>query len=77
MSDELKMLCARLDRIGISTTIVFNEPWIYLTAVNGNTIISYDYNTNHGYVIAWYQLDGTIKLDVRTSQIFEILRKYK
>lgn len=73
--NELSVLERRLSKIGIGIELSGNIPWIYLTKVNGNVINSSDYNSNHGFTIAWYKDD--IVLDSDTKRIFQMIRKYK
>jgi hypothetical protein len=76
--DMLKVLKNRLEKIGIIITIKGNLPWIYLESVNGNIVKEEDYNSNHGYTIAWYPIrnDEEIKLDSDIKRTFKIIRKY-
>jgi len=74
----LTILKNRLEKIGIEITLVGNIPWIYLESVNGNRVKYEDYNSNHGYTIAWYPLreDEEITLNYDTKRTFKIIRKY-
>lgn len=74
----LLVLKNRLEKIGIKITLKVNIPWIYLESVNGNKIKYEDYNSNHGYTIAWYPIkeDEEITLDYDIKRTFKIIRKY-
>ena len=76
--NELTMLKNRLEKIGIEITLKGNIPWIYLESVNGNRVKYEDYNSNHGYTIAWYPLreDEEITLNYDVKRTFKIIRKY-
>ena len=74
----LLVLKNRLEKIGIKITLKVNIPWIYLESVNGNKIKYEDYNSNHGYSIAWYPIreNEEITLDYDIKRTFKIIRKY-
>lgn len=76
--NELEVFKNRLQKIGLEITLSGNIPWIYLESVNGNRIQSEDYNSNHGYTIAWYpiRIGEEIHLDSDISRTFKIIRKY-
>ena len=76
--NELTVLRNRLEKIGIKIILTGNIPWIYLESVNGNKIKYEDYNSNHGYTIAWYPIregeEITLNYDIKRT--FKIIRKY-
>jgi len=74
----LTILKNRLKKIGIEITLEGNIPWIYLESVNGNRVKYEDYNSNHGYTIAWYPVreDEEITLNYDIKRTFKIIRKY-
>ena len=76
--DELTVFKNRLEKIGIKITLTANIPWIYLESVNGNKIKYDDFNSNHGYTIAWHPIkEGEkIKLNYDIKRTFKIIRKY-
>lgn len=76
--NELTVLKNRLEKIGIKITLTGNIPWIYLESVNGNRVKYEDYNSNHGYTIAWYPIreNEEIRLDNNIKRTFKIIRKY-
>lgn len=76
--NELTVLRNRLEKIGIKITLTGNIPWIYLESVNGNRVKYEDYNSNHGYTIAWYPVreDEEITLNYDIKRTFKIIRKY-
>jgi hypothetical protein len=68
-----------MKRIGINIELKGNIPWIYLDMVNGNKIKPDDYNSNHGYTIAWLpvRLGEQPHLDKDIKRTFNIIRKYR
>ena len=76
--DELTVFKNRLEKIGIEIELKGNLPWIYLESVNGNIVKEEDYNSNHGYTIAWYPIrnDEEIKINSDIKRTFKIIRKY-
>ena len=72
--NQLENLRRRLKRIGIDIDLVGNLPWIYLRSVNGNKISKEDWTDNHGYTIAFYNLEIEMPYLEKT---FIIIRKYK
>lgn len=76
--NELTVLKNRLEKIGIEIKLTGNIPWIYLESVNGNIVKEEDFNSNHGYTIAWYPVrnDEKIRLDSDIKRTFKIIRKY-
>lgn len=77
--NELEIFRRRLEKIGVNIELIGNLPWIYLSKVNGNIVLPEDYNSNHGYTIAWYpiKVGQEIHLDSDISRTFKIIRKYK
>jgi len=76
--NELEIFRRRLEKIGVNIELVGNLPWIYLSKVNGNIVLPEDYNSNHGYTIAWYpiKVGQEIHLDSDISRTIKIIRKY-
>lgn len=77
--NEVEIFINRMKRIGIKLDLVSNIPWIYLYKVNGNKVLPEDYNTNHGYTIAWYPVKAgeKVHLDSDLTRTFKIIRKYR
>lgn len=77
--NEIQIFINRMKKIGIELELVGNVPWIYLEKVNGNRVKPEDYNTDHGYTIAWHpvRLGNKPHLDSDLSRTFYIIRKYK
>jgi hypothetical protein len=77
--NEVEIFINRMKRIGIKLDLVSNIPWIYLYKVNGNKVLPEDYNTNHGYTIAWYpvKVGEKLHLDSDLTRTFKIIRKYR
>ena len=77
--NEVEIFINRMKRIGIKLDLVSNIPWIYLYKVNGNRVLPEDYNSNHGYTIAWYpvKLGEKVHLDSDLTRTFKVIRKYR
>jgi hypothetical protein len=77
--NEVEIFTNRMRRIGIKLDLISNIPWIYLYKVNGNRVLPEDYNSNHGYTIAWYpvKLGEKVHLDSDLKRTFKIIRKYR
>jgi len=77
--NEVEIFINRMKRIGIKLDLVSNIPWIYLYKVNSNKVLPEDYNTNHGYTIAWYpvKVGEKVHLDSDLTRTFKIIRKYR
>jgi hypothetical protein len=77
--NEIEIFINRMKKIGIELELTGNIPWIYLKSVNGNLIKEEDYNTDHGYTIAWYpvRMGAEPHLDSDLELTFNIIRKYK
>jgi hypothetical protein len=77
--NELEIFTNRMKRIGIELDFISNIPWIYLHKVNGNRVLSEDYNANYGYTIAWYpvRIGEKVHLDSDLKRTFKIIRKYR
>ena len=77
--NEIEIFIKRLSKIGIELELVGNVPWIYLYKVNGNSVEREDYNSKHGYTVAWYpvSLGNEPYLDPDLKRTFNIIRKYR
>lgn len=77
--NEVEIFVNRMKRIGIKLDLVSNIPWIYLYKVNGNRVLPEDYNSNHGYNVAWYpvKVGEKVHLDSDLTRTFKVIRKYR
>ncbi|MEY4333493.1 MAG: hypothetical protein RLZZ196_2236 [Bacteroidota bacterium] len=78
--NEIEIFIERLKKIEIQIELAGNIPWIYLDKVNGNKVKYEDWNSNHGYNVAWYpvRLGSEPHLDWDCmKRTFEIIRKYR
>ena len=73
----LDTLVHRLELIGINITMCGNYPWIYLNTVNGKKVTEKLYS-KYGFTIAFCPIrkDQEMKL-FDSSELFQIIRKYK
>lgn len=74
--DPLKVLKARLARIGIAIEYVSNVPWIYLYKINGQ-LVTEKYEGNHGFTVAFLPVARNRPLRFTDlSTIFNLIRTY-
>ena len=69
---KIDIFVKRLEKIGITVTLIGNYPWIYINQINGQ-IVTEKFEGNHGFTIAFLSKD-TEFTDI--GEIFKLIRKY-
>jgi len=75
--NKLKQFIDRLQKRGVTVTLVSNYPWVYLATVNGKRVKE-KFRAEHGFTVAFEPIEIGKELEFTdTTEIFKIIRKYK
>ena len=75
MKDLITVFVERLKKINIEVKIAGNYPWIYLDEINGVRVTE-KFKADHGFTIAFVNLDGKVTELTDISEIFKLIRRY-